>query len=220
MSLKTTGPSKLAGLPKRVAHLRKNEFGRPSFYRASYPPSRPPTTSTTTSPSPAPSPSPSATSSSSSSLPTSTKARLAVGLPPRSVSPHPRQPDVGESTYRPERRSHQQSRLVFDTGAFGIPKSGGGTGAALEIGIGRLGLGGGGGAASSCGGGAGARTSTSSNGDHVCERVGEDAYFRKGDAIGIADGVGGWKAKQLPGADAGSSHLPSSLPSPFGAPRC
>jgi hypothetical protein len=39
----------------------------------------------------------------------------------------------------------------------------------------------------------------------VCERVGEDAYFRKGDALGIADGVGGWKAKGVPGADAGTS---------------
>ena len=69
--------------------------------------------------------------------------------------------------------------------------------------MGRLGLGG------------AARTSSSSHSgqeeEDVCERVGEDAYFRKGDAIGIADGVGGWKAKQISGADAGTSDSSPSL---------
>ena len=156
MSLKTTGPSRIVALPKRVARLKLETASRAS--PASYPP--PPrlqsshSNSTTCSPSPSPaptSPSSSTTSSNSSSSNGAQKSRIGtVGLPPRSVSPHPKPPEPSKTSgyaRRPSASTHAQSRLVFDTGAFGIPKGGvtGSTavaGAALD----RLGLGGGGGA--------------------------------------------------------------------------
>jgi hypothetical protein len=206
MSLKTTGPSRLAAFPKRVAHLRKSaDLGRGS--RAHYPPrplSRPPTTSTTP-----PSSSTTASSSSSSSLSQqSSKARLAVGLPPppRTSSPQPsRSAETAPSTSR--QRVSTQQRLVFDSGAYGIPKSGNGT-ASIEIGMGRLALVqpgvGGAGATSTSSAACGAASATAT--DDLCHSVGEDAYFRKGDALGVFDGVGGWKTKNVVGADAGQSH--------------
>lgn len=137
---------------------------------------------------------PSAAAAPTSAPATSAPAPSSSPSRPRSLTPQP-----------------HHSRLEFRTGAFGIPKG-------LKLGVAQSlsgaprprptivgrGSDGDGGLASAMGGlGLGAEDGEAS------VRVGEDAFFigEHGHSLGIADGVGGWSKRNIPGANAGEKPL-------------
>lgn len=106
----------------------------------------------------------------------------------------------GEKT-RPGKRA--RTRYHLDVGAYGIPKRRQGQQAAAGgrhgLGVGR-GMGGVGGMGRAGG----------------AVQVGEDAYFVRENAMGIADGVGGWAKAKVRGREKGECNIRNIVGGRFG----
>ncbi|KAH9056607.1 phosphatase 2C-like domain-containing protein [Lactarius vividus] len=106
--------------------------------------------------------------------------------PPSSLPPSA----VLDSCSLPSHASTSKLRFHFDVGAYGIPKF-----RPSNVISGRDGVG---------GGELWSHNSKLTEGLDLAVQVGEDAYFIRGNAMGVADGVGGWSR----------THSPKGAPSP------